>query len=663
VADPGDVVQAEVAGDFGGGGPLDLVVSVFRAGASQMETSRWPGNGDGTFAAPVVLGGLPANDIVHAVADVDGDGRPDLVTSTAVLRGAGAGTFHPAQVRPPGFFPFRLLLEDLNGDGRLDLVGLSAPERAVSVSLGNGDGSFQPPRHYSVTPSLAVTVVDMDGDGFLDIVTSDVPSDYISVLPGNGDGTFRGAPMFLTSTAAVRPGAFSVAAGDFNGDAVPDLAVGHGSTAATVLLLQPGGGASAPLDLGARGAVITGELTGDDKVDVAIAGPGGGGNVLTVRPGAGGGGFGAPIVTSLPAGDIVGFQAADLNGDTRLDAVVLYPEQLVVLMGNGNGTFQAPQATVGGPGFRSLALADFDGDGVLDVALAEAGDFNALNGRVRILRGQGDGTFQAAPALLPGTTLVGVAAGDFTGDGVADVAAVFESPVFTWRIALLRGNGDGTFQAPLEVPAPGGLDFFPSSPMTATHFDGDPHLDLVVFTGGQRLVILSGNGDGTFRPPVFLDASGTAGLLVTDLDGDGRPDLAVPNGESGVTLIANRTTPDPTLSLQVNRTAFTAGRTVTVQATLTPGVAPGAVDAYFVVQVPPTEALFSILPGNVLVPGVVPFAAGFTPVPLTGQVVSYRFAGGEPPGLYRILTGLAAAGSAPPAVIGPIREDSFLVLP
>ena len=74
------------------------------------------------------------------------------------------------------------------------------------------------------------------------------------------------------------------------------------------------------------------------------------------------------------------------------------------------------------------------------------------------------------------------------------------------------------------------------------------------------------------------------------------------------------------------------------------------------VQVPPAGALFSILPGNVLVPGLVPFAAAFTPVPLAGIVVTYRFGGGEPVGLYRIFTGLAAAGSAPPAVIGAIRE-------
>jgi hypothetical protein len=114
--------------------------------------------------------------------------------------------------------------------------------------------------------------------------------------------------------------------------------------------------------------------------------------------------------------------------------------------------------------------------------------------------------------------------------------------------------------------------------------------------------VLSGNGDGTFRPPVRFDASGAAGLLVTDLNGDGRPDLEIANGQSGVVEIVNATTADPTLSRSVNRTAFGTGQTVTVEATLTPGLTAGPVDAYFVVQAPPAGALFSILPGNVLVP-------------------------------------------------------------
>jgi hypothetical protein len=658
---PSDVVQGVVVGDFNGDGRLDLVVSATGGGA--FTTSLLLGNGDGSFQAPVVLGGVPAGDTVQAVADLDGDGRPDLITSTAVLLGADGGTFEPPGLLPPGFPFFRALVFDVSGDGLLDLVTLSVPARAVSVYLGLGNGTFQAPRHYSVTPSLAITLVDANGDGIVDILASDTSTDHFSLLLGNGDGTFRGAPMLATSAASNPPGAFDAAVADFNSDGIPDLAVAHRSAEAAVLFRLADGATAAPVSLGARGHVAAGDFDGDGQPDLAVSGTAGGPNTLTFRRSNGNGTFGVPVQSALPAGSVVSSVAARVNGDAVLDAVVLFQDKLAVLLGNGNGTFQPAVTTPGGTRYLAMAVADLNGDGIADVAAADAGQFGAQNGRVAIFLGNGDGTSQTGPSLLAGTSPLGVAVGDVNGDGRPDIVAVYEAVQFTWRIAVLRGNGDGTFQAPADVPAPNGIDFFPSSAVALARFDRDQHLDLILPIDNTQLAILPGNGDGTFRAPVVIDASGSASVVVADLNGDLLADLVVPNGEGGVTLVLNATSPDPTLTVRLNQDSFRRGQTLTATVTLTPGVTGGLVDAYVVVQVPPSGAFFSLTLGGGLVPGIVPLATGVNPFAITTPLITYRFTGAEAAGFYVLVAALAASGSAPPAVIGPLDEAPLGFIP
>lgn len=211
--------QAQPAtADLNGDGKLDLVVPTFLNTVDILF-----GNGDGTFKPPVSVPAAPAGERIYSVviADFNGDGKPDLVvsyldtnvspetTGISVVLGNGDGTFQPpiaSAINPNNGIPLlanMLIAADVNGDGKLDLV--SACQTGVCVALGNGDGTFTPgfvwnsPVNTSGGPKVrSVTIGDFNGDGKLDIAAVVQPW-YLVVMLGNGDGTF-GPPSLISGS-------------------------------------------------------------------------------------------------------------------------------------------------------------------------------------------------------------------------------------------------------------------------------------------------------------------------------------------------------------------------------------------------------------------------------------------------------------------------------
>src|SRR6267143_5400659 len=204
--------------------------------------------------------------------------------------------------------------------------------------------------------------------------------------------------------------------------------------------------------------------------------------------------------------------AGDFNGDGKLDLAVtnLGSNNVSVLLGNGDGTFQAAVSYSAGTDPRSVTSGDFNGDGKLDLVTANGG-----SSRVSVLLGNGDGTFQAAVSYFAGYFPLSVTSGDFNGDGIPDLAVANGS--------MLLGNGDGTFQAARSYPG--------GSSVTSGDFNGDGRLDLAM-NGPNTVIVLLGNGDGTFPAPVSYGTRGPTPTSVTagDFNGDGKLDLAVTNG-------------------------------------------------------------------------------------------------------------------------------------
>jgi len=235
----------------------------------------------------------------------------------------------------------------------------------------------------------------------------------------------------------------------------------------------------------------------------------------------------------------------DLNGDGKLDLVVAIPGsgKVSVLLGNGDGTFQPAVSIAAGIATPEWIFSgDFNGDGKLDVAVFQAGDTSAnLPGGVSVLLGNGDGTLQPAKVTALSVYVTEMTVADFNSDHKADLAvSEFNT---TFRLSLMFGKGDGTFAAPVAVsnnlPCAGGIAVTACTVAAAADFNRDGQADLVV-AGSGGLQTLLGNGDGTFHEGTAVQLSDgySAGIIeIADLNGDGAPDLVVTSTESN--CIAN----------------------------------------------------------------------------------------------------------------------------
>ena len=535
-----------VVADFNGDGKSDFAVT--SAGCNTCGVSVVLGNGDGTFQAAQPTANLGGPYYV-AAGDFNGDGKQDLavlgllptsLTTPAlfILTGNGNGTFTLKSTTTGFSNPQSIVVGDFNGDTKLDLAVVDRGSNSVIVFLGNGDGTFQAPVNTSGLGTGFATyaaAADFNKDGKLDLVVSDQGSGHIVVLLGNGNGTFQTARSFAFPAGQVGNG-FDVAVGDFNGDGIPDIASTNADPRPGVVNIFLGIGdgnfrAPASFAVGQTGVgsdnIAVGDFNKDGKLDLIISVNGNfnSGSSVSVLYGKGDGTFAAPLLLAAnqaPAQIAI----ADFNGDGNLDWIAgsTTGRFTTLALGNGNGTFEAGvnYATGVNP---EVALGDFNRDGKLDLVTV-----NANSGSVSVFLGNGDGTFQAAMNTAISGAFFGIAVGDLNGDGIPDVV-VGDSTGFPPRnVIVLLGKGDGTFAAPVRFSTGGSGE----GQIVIADLNGDGKSDIAVVNQADNTVsVLLGNGNGTFQAPKITGALASDGFLgsivAADFNGDGKLDLAVPD--------------------------------------------------------------------------------------------------------------------------------------
>ncbi len=355
---------------------------------------------------------------------------------------------------------------DLNGDGRLDLAGLGSGTAAVL--LATGDGTFGPRAEYPIAGfAQDIAAADVNGDGRQDLLlTVNSATVSLSLLVGNGDGTFQAPVNFANTTNLDSP------------------------------------------------AVLATDLNHDSRVDVVIA------HAF--------GCFTAPCVVG---------------------------RSISVLLGNGNATFQPAREIDVGTGMAKMAVGDFNRDGHKDLAIG--GD----SSRLYLLHGAGDGTFVQQPTRVLTADTLGVDAtdvdiADFNGDTIGDLVVAIA--LNGSRTAILLGNANGTFGQPLILTDPG-LHVPQYIAVADYNLDGFADLALALANGNSGLIqIRNGNGNGTFQAPVNQQVPppqssiGGVAILSAMLNNDTKPDIVLAWGgaSSGLAFLRNTTgsTPPPTPS-------------------------------------------------------------------------------------------------------------------
>jgi Bacterial Ig-like domain (group 3)/FG-GAP-like repeat/FG-GAP repeat len=486
-----------VAGDFDNDGKLDLAVALTSNAMSMLK-----GNGNGTFQAAVtnIIFNFP-NPSTIAATDFDSDGNLDLIITAGpllLLRGKGNLQFQPPVAFNPEVGSGAALVADMNGDAHPDIV--AAGFNGVSVLIGSKTDQIISTHNYS-GPFFPghLAVGDFNGDGRLDVVVITSFPDFLNLnnvqtMLGNGDGTLRGAFSYNFARPGESGSPIKIISGDFNNDGLPDIAISNAFSRIKI-------------------------LANSDNFNLS------------------------PVVPDNPVPDFgLDMIAADFNRDGNQDIIAIGFSSIFVLLGNGDGTFQAPLSQSIPFGFRSLVVGDFNNDGKLDVAFTGADQ--TLN-TIGFLLGNGDGTLQPLEPqniLTTGELATAIATGDFNGDGNVDLAvANGGNGVTNSSVTILLGNGHAQFTPMAQQPTVG---VFPQGMISAVDLNHDGILDLVVGNTGNggpgSISVLLGNGDGTFQSTVSLPLENSAlTITVNDFSGDGFADIAVMERGSIIDLFTN----------------------------------------------------------------------------------------------------------------------------
>ena len=410
-------------------------------------------------------------------------------TTTFVNSGQLTATINAADIAVAGTASVTVV-DPLPGGGTSNVIFFTVRNPAASISFADATNS---PITVGNNP-IFVAVGDFNDDGIQDLAIANDGSNSVTILLGNGDGTF--------TAAATPPGTFSgpddVVVGDFNGDGELDLAVLNGGSNSVTILLGNGNGTFFVPDVDTSGtgsnplSMVAGDFNRDGNLDLAVANYRS--DNVTILLGNGDGSFttaeGTPATGSFPAQIVTG----DFNNDGKLDLAVDNQcgtgngcnGTVTVLLGDGSGSFTPTEDSPStGSGPVSMAVADFNGDGNLDLAVPSdcgADGTCTSNGAVTILLGDGAGNFtastsMAATALRP----YGIVAGDFNGDGKVDLAIANND---SNTVTILLGDGTGNFVPIAAPPATGSGPIFPA----IGDFNKDGLMDVAVANLGSNTV-------------------------------------------------------------------------------------------------------------------------------------------------------------------------------
>jgi len=600
ISSPG-ATGAMTAGDVNHDGKPDLVLASQNSGDGIYVLI---GNGDGTFQAPVFYDqGSNSGAMAVAIGQLIANDHGDVVMGTGngayIYINNGDGTF---KTPPPLYGPSwidSIVITDINGDKKNDLVVSSYSSSAVWTMLGNGKGGFTAGQSFATGgyPNNVV-LADFNGDHKLDFATSNNQGQLETVALGNGDGTFRSSQSYgYTWSGTVS----QIATMDMNNDGNLDIVEAGGGTGVgiTVLLGSSHGAFGSPISTavscgqanrGGVGYIALGDVNGDKKVDVVanMTNSGGGcaNNEVAVLLGTGNGKFKTPVYYSTgTTQQSYSVTLADIRGTGKLDILTSNGDgSLSILLNNGKGVYGTANVITGASGTQaaSIAVGDFNNDGKMDIALT-----NYSGTAVNLLLGNGDGTFQT-PLVTPSViNPVGFTAADFNHDGKLDLA------VSSWddsgSFVILTGKGDGTFTVGTTYNFGTWEQCYPSGGSNpyyigAGDLNQDGNLDLALAVqysacnteySGQNIwgaaVVYNGNGDGTFTLDLvsgsqvpWVGGVDNSGIALGDFNSDGMIDMAVAGnagwtGQDWVTIIQNNTQPVSVSPLAMTFKAQTVG--------------------------------------------------------------------------------------------------------
>lgn len=389
VADQSGYFLSTVAiGDFDGDGRPDLIAGT----AFGDRLTEYRGEGDGQFVQrDALVAGTQVLGEPDSVTfgDVNGDGVPDLLSTNyidnavSVRRGLGAGRFAAPSYIRVGLNSTSVATGDLNRDQNADAAVVSYND-TVTTMLGGRRHLLRPIQSLALpdgSQPLSVIIADLNGDGRGDVVTADSGTNQISVAYGRGDGTLHHPHQYPTGSGTAP---YDAVVADVNGDHRPDIVTANdGSATVSVLLAKPGGGFAAPLQFPAGESpvsVVATDLNGDGHVDVAVCDEPVDGygfptstNALTVLIGDGHGGFTSHSMTGSTEGSWI--TASDINGDGIPDLAIpdFAHNTIDVFTGNGDGSFRRTNSFQTGAEPYTLAEADINGDDRPDFATSDYG--------------------------------------------------------------------------------------------------------------------------------------------------------------------------------------------------------------------------------------------------------------------------------------------------